>query len=266
MKKTMKLGVVLLVILSFIIIQIPRVEAVAKNNNPLLIEITIDGEPIEPEFGQFITDYVMAVDNRKEKIKIEAVTDDPNATYEVIGDTNLKTGINDFEIKVTAEDGKTTNSYFLHITRGEVEKANANLKGIEIEGLTLNPKFNEKDSSYLVEYDGYIEKLNIKATPASSKAKVEILDNDNFSSTIHIVTIKVTAEDGITTKEYKITAKKSGEDVEDPSGLEEYEEDQKKAEEKQQAQEKKNYIWIAGGAVIIVVALAGLVIVKKKKK
>ncbi|MGN1297436.1 MAG: cadherin-like beta sandwich domain-containing protein [Clostridia bacterium] len=240
------------------------VEAVAKNNNPLLREITIDGEAIKSGFDQFITDYVIAVDSSKENIEIEAITDDPNASYEIKGDTNLNLGINNFEIKVTAEDEKTTNSYFLHITKGDINKANANLKNIEIEGLLLNPKFNEKDTNYLVEYDNYIEKLNIIATPESEKAKIEILDNDNFNSTIHIVTIKVTAEDGITTKEYKINAKKAGESIEDPSGLEQYEES---IEQKQEAEQevKNKRMWIGIGVVGIIVIIGIVIIIKKKK-
>ncbi len=259
--KKIIIGMLLLVL---IIMYTLSVEAVAKNNNPLLREITIDGEAIKPEFDQFITDYVIAVDSEKENIEIEAATDDPNASYEIKGDTNLKLGINNFEIKVTAEDGKTTNSYFLHITKGDINKANANLKDIEIEGLSLNPKFNEKDTNYLVEYDNYIEKLNIIATPESEKAKIEILDNDNFNSTIHIVTIKVTAEDGITTKEYKINAKKAGESMEDPSGLEEYEESiEKKQETEQKIKNKRMWIGIGVGGMIIII---GVVIIMKKKK
>ena len=105
------------------ILYVTKVDAVMKNNNPLLREIKIDGEDIKPEFDQFITDYVLAVDENKEKIEIEAITDDPNASVEIIGDTNLKKGKNDFELKVTAEDEKTTYSYFLHITRGNKEKS-----------------------------------------------------------------------------------------------------------------------------------------------
>lgn len=265
MKKSIKFELIILLAIALVLLPISSVKAVMKNNNPLLREITVDGEAIKPEFDQFIKDYVIAVDSSCEKIKIEAVTDDPNASYEIIGDTNLKEGINEFEIKVTAEDGKTTNSYFLHITRGEVDKANANLKNIEIEGLELNPKFNEKDTSYLVEYEGYIEKLNIVATPESEKAKVEILENDNFNSTIHIVTIKVTAEDGITTKEYKITAKKAGENVEDPTGIEEYEAEIEKEKQEKQEEQKENKILPIAIGVIAILLIISVIVMRKNR-
>ena len=202
MKKILITNILLILML---ILGTTGVLAENRNNNPLLREILIDGKEMEKPFDQFITDYVLATD--KEKITIEAITDDPNAKTQIIGSTNLKSGNNDIEIKVTAEDGITTQSYFLHITKGDVQKANANLKNIEIKGCTLNPNFNQTDIEYLVTYEGNIEKLDIIATPESDNAKVEILNNSNFSSTYHIVTIKVTAENGITTKEYKIRAK-----------------------------------------------------------
>ena len=236
MKKFIRIGIIILLIGICNIILISNVNAETRNNNPLLMEILIDGKTIEPEFDQFITDYVMAIE--KESIEIEAIPDDPNANVEIIGSTKLNIGKNDIEIKVTAEDKKTTQSYYLHITRGDVNKANANLKNIEVEGWNLNPKFNEKDTSYLVEYNGYIEKLNVNAIPENEKAKIEILDNDNFSSTIHIVTIRVTAEDGITTKEYKLTAKKAEEEVEDPSGIRKTENKDMQEENREEVYEK----------------------------
>lgn len=260
MKKCIIKKISFIILLFTLILPVTSVNGAMKNNNPLLIEITIDGEPIKPEFDQFITDYVIAVDSSKEKINIEPVTDDPNATFEIIGDTNLNEGVNNFEIKVTAEDGKTINSYFLHITKGRVEKANANLKNIEIEGLTLNPKFNEKDISYFVEYEGFKEKLDMVATPESKNAKVEILNNENISGTMHVITIKVTAEDNITTKEYTITAKKAGETIENPSGLEEYENEQV---EKSYNGNMLIYIIIV---IVIVISIVIVIMVKRGKR
>lgn len=254
-ERLLKMITAIAIVAMLLILPNAKVEAAMENNNPLLVAITVDGKPISQEFDQFITDYVIAVDGDQDEVKIEATTDDPNASYKVIGDTKLKEGVNDFEIKVTAEDGTTTYSYFLHITRGDTKKANANLKNIEIEGLDLNPKFNEKDTSYLVEYEGYIKQLKIKATPESDKAKIEILDNEGFNSTLHVVTIKVTAEDGVTTKEYKINAKKAGESLENPTGLEQYEEELKK--------ESKVPVWMIIIAAIVVVVV--IIFVAKNK-
>lgn len=241
-----------------------EVKAETRNNNPLLIEITIDGKEIEPKFDQFITDYVIAVD--KEKIQIDAITDDPNASCEIIGDTNLKIGINEFEIKVTAEDKKTTMSYYLHITRTDnIEKANATLKSLEVDGFELSPRFNEKDINYYIQYNGIIDKLNIKAIPENENAKVEITGNENYNAgSVQLIKIKVTAEDNKTTKIYQITAKKEGEDVENPQGLEEYEKELQ--QEKNKEQINKNSIYLLLGICGIIVVIIIFCVYKKRKR
>ena len=213
-----------ILMISLIIFMQPTfVKAETRNNNPLLREILIDGETMNQEFDQFIADYVFATD--KESINIQAIPDDPNAQVEIKGNTKLKDGNNDIEIKVTAEDKKTSKSYFLHITKGNKDLANANLKSLEVKGYGLNPAFNSKDVEYLITYEGSINNLNIEAIPENEKATVQVLNNSDFSSMYHVVTIKVTAENGITNKEYKVIAKNikdgnSEDEEENEGGLE----------------------------------------------
>ena len=213
-----------ILMISLIIFMQPTfVKAETRNNNPLLREILIDGETMNQEFDQFIADYVFATD--KESINIQAIPDDPNAQVEIKGNTKLKDGNNDIEIKVTAEDKKTSKSYFLHITKGNKDLANANLKSLEVKEYGLNPAFNSKDVEYLITYEGSINNLNIEAIPENEKATVQVLNNSDFSSMYHVVTIKVTAENGITNKEYKVIAKKikdgnSEDEEENEGGLE----------------------------------------------
>lgn len=258
MKKKLKKVFILLLMIVLVIIPISYVNAETRNNNPLLREILINGETSQIEFDQFITDYVIGIE--EEEINIEAIPDDPNASVEIIGNTKLNEGKNEIEIKVTAEDTKTTQSYYLHITRGDTEKANANLKILEIEGITLNPKFNNKDINYYIEYEGIIDSLNILAIPENEKAKIEIIGNENYNTgTIHVVKVLVTAEDEITTKTYQIIAKKAGEDAEDPRGLEKFEEEVLQTE-----RQKNNYIIFI--AVAFVIICIGVFIAIKKKK
>lgn len=276
MKKTIIISIIFILML---ILGMTGVFAENRNNNPLLREILIDGKEMEVPFDQFVADYVIATE--KEKIKIEAITDDPNAKTQIIGNTNLAIGNNDIEIKVIAEDGTTTKSYFLHITRGDTKKANANLKNIEIEGFTLNPSFNKTDIEYLVTYTGNIEKLNIKAIAESSNAKVEILNNSNFNSTYHVVTIKVTAENGITTKEYKIRAKNVTDGDHQQEGEATTDKEIKNNEiikntvvtnsinEQKNNNEnsiQNNNIWIYVIVIMIVIILIVFIIIKNKKK
>ena len=241
---------------------------------------------------QFIADYVFATD--KESINIQAIPDDPNAQVEIKGNTKLKDGNNDIEIKVTAEDKKTSKSYFLHITKGNKDLANANLKSLEVKGYGLNPAFNSKDVEYLITYEGSINNLNIEAIPENEKATVQVLNNSDFSSMYHVVTIKVTAENGITNKEYKVIAKKikdgnSEDEEENEGGLEsntekteevsnEIDENDESKDEildeenvnlnKENEKEQNNYnsTFIVIGIVVGVLIIAFIIYMIRKKK
>lgn len=266
-KASINMLIVMFITLFLIVFGNFKVNAENRNNNPLLREIIINGDETKVMFDQFVTDYTIATD--KEEIKIEAIPDDPNASVKIIGNTKLEIGKNDIEIKVIAEDKKTIQSYFLHITRGkEPEKANANLKDLSIEGVELNPRFNSKDIKYHIEYDKIVDSLNIKATAESKNAKVEIVGNEKFyTGTNHVVNIIVTAEDGITTKTYQIIARKAGEYVEDETGLEDVEKDIIKAEGKQEENNNNTPINIVIIIVpsIILIAIFLKVIMKRKK-
>lgn len=285
-----------ILMISLIIFMQPTfVKAETRNNNPLLREILIDGETMNQEFDQFIDDYVFATD--KESINIQAIPDDPNAQVEIKGNTKLKDGNNDIEIKVTAEDKKTSKSYFLHITKGNKDLANANLKSLEVKGYGLNPAFNSKDVEYLITYEGSINNLNIEAIPENEKATVQVLNNSDFSSMYHVVTIKVTAENGITNKEYKVIAKKikdgNSEDEEENEGVlesntektekvsnevdENNENDESKDEildeenvnlNKENEKEQNNYnsTFIVIGIVVVVLIIAFIIYMIRKKK
>ena len=245
----MKKSITILLIFLLVILGATTAFAEDKNNNPLLREIKIDGQDPEEGFDQFKSDYVMATD--KDKVKIDAVPDDPNAKVEIKGNTNLNVGNNDIEVKVTAEDGRTTKSYYLHITRGDKNLANANLKSLEIEGYQLNPAFNTNTIEYLITYTGNVESLKINAVPENDKSKVIVSGNNDFNSKYHTVIIKVTAPNGITNKEYKITAKnitngdKNDEEEENQSIIEmqnanKTSNNQEKNEEQKKEEQKEN--------------------------
>ena len=81
--------------------------------------------------------------------------------------------------------------------------------------MILTPEF----SNEVLEYDGGTvrlsgDKLEIYAYPTNENAKVEIIGNENLVDGENTVTIKVTSEDGTSTKEYVIKfIKETGEET-----------------------------------------------------
>ena len=221
LKNTMKKIIFIMIIIMFNSFQISNVNATdAKNNNPMLKAIKINGIDIEPTFDMLTTEYVVNVDNSVEKVVIEAIPDDSKAKVNVVGDKNLKEGRNVFEINVVAENGKDKQSYYIYITKGEKEKSNANLKSLKVGEYELAPKFDADTINYAFEYPKNIEYLNIEAIPENEKSKIEVIGNENLKDVIQNIQVKVTAEDSQTVKTYYLTAKKEGIEVENPEGKE----------------------------------------------
>lgn len=231
---------VIIIFLTIIILKNINSNATIGNNNPMLKGIKINGEDIEPKFEMFTTEYVTTVDNETNQANIKAIPDDANAKVEVIGNEDLREGRNEFEIKVTAEDGETKQSYFVYITKGDSQKANANLKSLNIEEGEFAPLFEKNTIDYALEYPENLQKLSINAIAEDENAKVEIIGNENLQNKYQKIEIKVTAEDQQTVKKYYIVAKKISKDTNRENNEEEEEENIKEQLEELENNEIKN--------------------------
>lgn len=250
--------IILFLVLSF---QIEIVNAEdAKNNNPMLKDIKINGKEIEPNFDMFTTEYVLSVDEEVDVVEIEAIPDDENAEVEIIGNTNLEEGKNKFEIKVTAENQREEQSYFVYITKGNINNTNANLKSINIEDCELAPNFDKDVINYAFEYPKDLEKVEIEAIPEDDEAKIEIIGNENLKEVTQNIEVKVTAKDGVTVKTYNLIAKKADLQVEDPRG----EEPEKNINENINSNNKENIIFYT--TLFVAIILIIVIIFKKKSK
>ena len=249
----LKMKQVLSLIVILIIIMCCNISfAKTENNNPLLEDIKIEG--IDFKFDYMQTEYVLSVPETVEQININAIPQDKNATVNIIGNTNLKKGVNKFEIQVTAEDKVAKQSYYISITRGQTEKANANLAKLEVANSTIAPYFDKDIIEYVVEYPSEQTSLQITAEPESSNAKIKIKDNKNLTQTLQKITITVTAEDGKTKKNYTILAKKQGQVVEDPYG---------ESVSTEAESSKQNNLKLLIIAVILIIIVIAVIIIKK---
>lgn len=175
-----------------------------KSSEARLKELQIDIEGMTPEFDKNTTEYYLVVDLTVEKVKVTAIPQDEKANVSIIGNNNLQEGENIININVTAEDG-TTKAYYIYVTKvDDVEMANAKLEILEIEGFTLYPSFKSDIYTYNINIDKDIKQLNIKAKPEREKAEVQIIGNDDLHKGENLIEIKVTAEDGVTIRTYKI--------------------------------------------------------------
>lgn len=121
-----------------------------------------------------------------------------------IGNSELIEGENDISIVVTAEDG-TQRTYTIKVTKTDnAEVADATLKSLQIKGFELYPSFVKNIYKYNLTINEDIRQIEILAEQENENATVEIQNNTNLKKGNNIITIIVTAEDGITKRKYTI--------------------------------------------------------------
>ena len=120
-------------------------------------------------------------------------------------------GKNEFQINVTAEDGKTTKTYTITVLRGEEQKPSAFLKSLTINniGCVLSPKFEKENLKYTVDVGEDITDLEFKYETEETGAEVKIEGNTDLEDGENLVTITVEASDKSDKQVYEITVYKN---------------------------------------------------------
>lgn len=182
-----------------------------KSNDSYLKSLIINSShDIDNKFDKNVSSYNITVPYEVEKLDLSYATNDSKANATITGNENFKVGeVNTVQIEVTAEDG-TKRYYTLNVTRSTKSSDN-DLEDLVIEGADINPKFSPDILDYTVKVDGDTDKLNIKATPKTDGAKVEIIGNDNLKPGKNTVLVKVTDKNGFS-KYYTIEVEKAKKD------------------------------------------------------
>ncbi len=187
-----------------------------KSSNAHLSKLQINQEGLTPNFNKNKTSYAVTVGENVNDLKVTAVAEDSKSKVAISGNTGLKNGDNKVYITVTAQDG-TKKVYIITVTKtGDANKSNSYLQNLIVENATLSPEFSKE----IFEYDcgtvgKSVETLKILAFGENENVKIDITGNDKLSEGDNKIIVKVTSEDGTTTKEYVITVKKDSNIVEE---------------------------------------------------
>ena len=206
------------------------------NTNSKLKEMRLNHEGITPEFNPEITEYYFITENLNE-LEVTANPQNKNSKVEITGNKDFKIGINEININVTAPNSINKTSYKIYVTKtNNIELANANLENLAIENAILSPEFNENILEYKTEVSNTTENLNILAIPQKINAKVEINGGKNLKYGNNEIIINVIAENGYTSKKYKVDVYKRNEQEQ----LKAEEKKKKELEELKQILQKNN--------------------------
>lgn len=196
-------------------------ETQTKSSVATLSNLGIKGEYDFSGFKASTYLYSTTVPNEVESIEIYANKGQSAQTISGTGIKKLAEGENKVDVQVTAEDGKTTKTYTINITRkvkGEQtvqdpeEKPQEDIFGLtelKIEGIELQPQFKTDVNEYKIELTEDIAKLDITTIATEANAKIEITGNEDLKEGENIITIVVKSENEEKTAAYQLTINKT---------------------------------------------------------
>jgi|GEM_PF-125238 len=190
------------------------------SNIATLSSLSASTGTLSPSFSSSVLNYTETVNYSVFDTYFALSTTDPTATYTINGTLNtsepyfpLKVGANTFTIVVTAQDGITTKTYTVVITR-QASASDASLASISAGGYSLSPSFSGSTTSYTATVPYSTNQINTYPYPNDPNAKVTVNGflggptgyyvYQNLNVGPNTVNIVVTAQDGITTKTYTI--------------------------------------------------------------
>ena len=123
------------------------------------------------------------------------------------GSLGLAEGDNVITVEVTAEDGATTQTYTVTVTR-QAPATDATLSALSLSGITLTPTFAAAATTYTATVDYAVEETDVTPTTNHAGAGYVIklggvIDADGslgLAEGDNVITVEVTAEDGATTQ------------------------------------------------------------------
>ncbi|QHT58928.1 hypothetical protein GXP70_02355 [Paenibacillus lycopersici] len=206
-----------------------------RSSNANLSQLTLSGGPLSPAFAPNITSYT--ANASQSEITVTPTMADAMATVKVNGATvangaaspliPLAVGITAITIDVTAQDGTTTKTYTINVTR--TISSNADLSGLVLSNGTLSPTFRAETTNYTASVGNGVSSITVKPTVADGSSAVSVNDvpvtSGGASASLPLIvgsnaiTVKVTAEDG-TVKTYTVTVSRAASSNADLSGLE----------------------------------------------
>ena len=138
-------------------------------------------------------------------IKLGGVTD-------ADGVVSLSVGTNAISVEVTAEDGETTHTYTVTVTRAAPPSTDATLRALSMSGIDFGT-FASGTTSYSAQVANSVSQTTVTPTVNDSEASYVIklggaTDADgvvSLSVGSNVITVEVTAEDENTTQAYTVT-------------------------------------------------------------
>ena len=200
----------------------------AGSADAILSALSLSGVTLTPAFASGTTAYTASVAHGVTETTVTASASDAYAGVEVtpedaddrtLGDqVDLAVGETTISVEVTAQDGLTTRTYMVTVTRaGSVD---ATLSALSLSGVTLTPAFAAGTTAYTASVEHAVAETKVTATARAENASVEVTPEDADDQTLGdqvdlavgetTISVEVTAQDGLTTRTYMVTVTRAG--------------------------------------------------------
>ncbi|NBW73922.1 MAG: hypothetical protein EBR26_05950, partial [Microbacteriaceae bacterium] len=165
---------------------------VPENTNTELSKFTINGVDV-------VDGDVFDVETGETSVLVEVETEDPAATFEIVGGENLVLGENTLVVTVTAADGSTTQDYTVTLL---LSSGDTSVTSILVNGLETQP-------GDIVTLPSDATSVDVEVTTTDENAQVVVTGADELQIGENTVTVTVIAQDG-TSKDYVFTVRVGG--------------------------------------------------------
>ena len=182
------------------------------SNNANLRSLTLSSGVLSPPFSADTTNYTVTLPNGRTNLTVTPTVADANATVTVNGGSvgsglSLALGANPIIVRVTAQDGTTTQTYTLDAIRPVAN--DASLSSLVLSSGTLNPPFAAATTTYTVSVSTNVSGLIL--TPVVNDPTATVTVNGGSAMSIislalgpNPLTVRVIAQDGTTTQTYSV--------------------------------------------------------------
>lgn len=167
-----------------------------KSNNAYLKSLFANEGELYEIFEKTKTDYTMKVGYDVEHLTIEAIPEDPDATYEIIGNSNFVYGDNLVTICVIASDGVTRLDYDITVYKQPDLEDRVDLLELTVNKGKLTPDFEPKTLVYEVNLPYEEDNITVYARALDNTATITGIGTHSLDVGLNVITVKVTSEIG----------------------------------------------------------------------
>lgn len=180
-----------------------------RKANKYLESLSIEGYELLPTFNKSTFEYTVIIPNDVTTLEIEAKPEVEGAIVRISGNKNLTKKENKITVSVTAINGTVRSYTILAIKEPEV---NLKLSSLQIDGIELNPQFNENTYFYTSSLeDADLTSLNVIAKANDENAKVEIIGANNIQDGNNLINIILSNDDETTVYQVNLEVDMLGE-------------------------------------------------------